>query len=277
MQLSSQFLQRILKGWYLHRISWHSAALAYYALFSFIPIAILFLTISSQLIGPSAIKGNFETTLSLYVAPSVASIVQNIIVSSYTHSSFSLSALFNVGLLLWASTNVINSLRQALHQIWELKPTRSSSFINFLWARILTLLVIVLLFLVLIFSAFITATFTAISSHLSLSISLGSISMIQIIEIFISFIIATSMLTIMYQILSDYRLSTSAVFQGSLYTSALLMLSKLGVGWYLGKSNITNAFGASGSIVAFLLWIYFTSEIILIGALIIKSFSPNRK
>lgn len=268
-------LRKIIRDWHENNLPWHAAALSYYTLFSMIPIATLFIALSWNVLGPSAIKGQLSSFLSLYVSSYFADSIEGWIAQSYRRTPQGLATLLNVAILLWGSTNLVTNLQVALHKIWNIKVA-PRSFYHILSNRLIALITVVGLSAILIISAIFSATFSILSSNFTPYAQLGNINFFQLLEIILSLCLVTILLAITYWILPERKLPWSAIFRGSAITAILLIVSKYITGWYVGVSNVTTAFGAAGSLVAFLFWVYLTTQIILIGAVIIKHQLPAK-
>lgn len=261
----SKLLHETLNAWSEHRASSKSAALAYYTLFSLTPIMILAIAVAGYFFGQQAAQGQIVAQIQALVGTSGAQAIQALLVAARDPVSGTLATIVAIALLIIGSTGVFTELKDSLDDMWGVARARHSTFLLLLKGRLESFgLVMVLAFLLLV-SLVINAALPWLEPYLrpilgSLPIPLSTISSI------ISFILIAFLFAVIYKTLPDAPLSWKDVWIGAVFTAGLFILGKYAIGLYLSYSGVASSFGAAGSVIALLLWIYYSALIFFFGA-----------
>lgn len=261
----SKLLHETLNAWSEHRASSKSAALAYYTLFSLTPIMILAIAVAGYFFGQQAAQGQIVAQIQALVGTSGAQAIQALLVAARDPVSGTLATIVAIALLIIGSTGVFTELKDSLDDMWGVARARHSTFLLLLKGRLESFgLVMVLAFLLLV-SLVINAALPWLEPYLrpilgNLPIPLSTISSI------ISFILIAFLFAVIYKTLPDAPLSWKDVWIGAVFTAGLFILGKYAIGLYLSYSGVASSFGAAGSVIALLLWIYYSALIFFFGA-----------
>ena len=254
-----------IKAWIDHRASSKGAALAFYTLFSMTPILILAIAIAGYFFGAQAAQGEIIGQIQGLVGPNGAQAVQALLAAARNPLSGLVATLVATVLLLIGATSVFAELKGSLDEMWGVTPSEHSTFIILLKTRFLSFsLVLVLAFLLLI-SLVISAALAVLERYVGTFWSSSMMALSAVSQI-ISFSVIASLFAVIYKMLPDAPLSWRDVWIGAVFTAALFSLGKYAIGLYLGNSGVASGFGAAGSLIALLLWVYYSAQIFFFGA-----------
>ncbi|HAN55111.1 MAG TPA: hypothetical protein DCQ77_02385 [Betaproteobacteria bacterium] len=254
-----------IKAWIDHRASSRGAALAFYTLFSMTPILILAIAIAGYFFGAQAAQGEIIGQIQGLVGPNGAQAVQALLAAARNPLSGLVATLVATVLLLIGATSVFAELKGSLDEMWGVTPSGHSAFIILLKTRFLSFsLVLVLAFLLLI-SLVISAALAVLERYVGTFWSSSMMALSAVSQI-ISFSVIASLFAVIYKMLPDAPLSWRDVWIGAVFTAALFSLGKYAIGLYLGNSGVASGFGAAGSLIALLLWVYYSAQIFFFGA-----------
>ena len=254
-----------LESWIDHRASSKGAALAFYTLFSLAPILILAIAVAGHFFGVEAAQGRMISEIRYLVGPNGADAVQALLVSTRDPAAgFWATALASL-LLLVGATSVFTELKGSLDELWGVEKSKLSPVSVLLRTRLLSFgLVMVLAFLLLI-SLVVSAGLSMLENYVGGVLS-SSATLFSMLSFFISFGVIASLFAVIYKMLPDAPLSWHDVSMGALFTAGLFTFGKYLIGLYLGNSAVASGFGAAGSVIALLLWVYYSAQIFFLGA-----------
>lgn len=258
-------LVQSLISWIDHRAASKGAALAFYTLFSLTPILVLAIAVAGYVFGAEAAQGEIVSQVQDLVGPNGAQAIQALLAAARNPASGMVATLIASVLLLLGATSVFAELKGSLDELWGIgKPCRSP-FGLLLRTRLLSFgLVLVLAFLLLV--SLVVSASLAILERYAHGMVGSSAAAIATISSFISFGVIACMFAIIYKTLPDAPLSWRDVWIGAAFTAALFSLGKYAIGLYLGNSGVASSFGAAGSLIALLLWVYYSAQIFFLGA-----------
>ena len=254
-----------LSSWVDHRASSKGAALAFYTLFSMTPILVLAIVFAGYVFGVEAAQGEIVAQIQGLVGPNGAQVIQALLASARDPDSGRVATLFACVLLLVGATSVFAELKDSLDEMWGIDKPSQSAFSVLLRTRLLSFgMVLVLAFLLLV-SLVISATLNLLEHH-AYGILGSSAAVLSTISSFIAFGVIACMFAVIYKTLPDAPLSWRDVWIGAVFTAGLFSLGKYAIGLYLGNSGVASSFGAAGSLIALLLWVYYSAQIFFLGA-----------
>ncbi len=254
-----------MNSWINHRASSKGAALAFYTLFSMTPILVLAIVFAGYVFGIEAAQGEIVGQIQGLVGPNGAKAIQALLAAARDPGSGRMATLVASALLLLGATSVFAELKGSLDEMWGVdKPDRSVISL-LLRTRLLSFgMVLVLAFLLLV-SLVVSAALAMLGQH-AYGILGGSADFLSTITSIISFAVIACMFAVIYKILPDAPLSWRDVWIGAAFTAGLFSLGKYAIGLYLGNSGVASSFGAAGSLIALLLWVYYSAQIFFLGA-----------
>ncbi len=259
-------LKEAATNWTHHGATTHSAALAFYFVTALAPLLILVIAFSGLFYGREAAQGEVQRELARYVGAETAGVVQQIVKASAKPNAGWTTALIGMVTLVVSATGVLAQLQDALNTVWEVAPKPKLFIRRLLKKRLVCLVLIVGAGALVLVSLAASAGVAALQTVLEARLEIGTSTLLGWADVMSSWILMAGLLAMIYRILPDVELSWREVAWGSTLTAGLFLLGKYGIGFYLGKTGATSTYGASGSIVAILLWIYYSSLIFLFGA-----------
>jgi len=254
-----------LKAWIDHRGASKGAALAFYALFSMTPILMLAIAVAGYFFGAEAAQGEIIAQLPKTVGPNGARAIQALLAAARDPVSGRLATIVAGLLLLIATTSVFAELKESLDEIWGVPLPQHPVFLSLLRTRFLAFgLVLVLAFLLLV-SLVCGAAFAVLAQFFG-GIWSSSALVLSVLSSLFSFGITACLFAVIYKMLPESPPSWHDVWVGAVVTAGLFVLGKHAVGLYLSKTGVASSFGAAGSLIALLLWVYFSAQIFFLGA-----------
>lgn len=258
-------LTESLTSWVDHRASSKGAALAFYTLFSMTPILMLSIAFAGYIFGAEAAQGEIVVQVQGLVGPNGAQVIQALLAAARDPDSGLVATLVASVLLLVGTTSVFVELKGSLDEMWGIGKPGQSAFRVLLRTRLLSFgMVLVLAFLLLV-SLVISAALAMLERHAGGVLGGSAVALATTTSI-ISFGVIACMFAVIYKTLPDAPLTWRDVWIGAAFTAGLFSLGKYVIGLYLGNSGVASSFGAAGSLIALLLWVYYSAQIFFLGA-----------
>lgn len=255
------------------------AAIAYYTVFSLPPLLLLIISIAGMVFGREAVQKNIAEQIQGLIGSGAATQVDTIVKSAASnHSSGVIGVVFGALVLVFGATGCFIALQDALNKAWHVKPDPNASGIKaFVFKRLLSLGMIVAVAFLLLVSLAMSAALSAFSGWFSqlLSANIPG-AVLHIAGEVVSFLVITVMFAAILKFLPDAKILWRDVWIGAAITAVLFTIGKTLIGLYLGKSGATSAYGAAGSLMLIVLWLYYASLIFLMGAEFTKVWAASR-
>ena len=258
-------LKCTVSEWFEHRASSKGAALAFYTLFSMAPILVLVLAIAGWFYGPQAAQGQLFNELRGLVGAQGAEAVQLVLAGARNKEEGRLATLIAGALLLFGATSVFAELKASLDDIWQVPPLTHGTAWDVIRTRLLSFGMILVLAFLLMVSLVVSAALTLLE-NLWGAYWRDAGFVVSAVNIVISFVVIAALFGVIFKMLPRVRLSWHDVTIGAMGTAALFTLGKYVIGVYIGNSGVTSSFGAAGSMIALLLWVYYSAQIFFLGA-----------
>jgi membrane protein len=250
--------------WRSDNASTLGAALAFYTIFSLAPILIIIVAVVGFILGKQSVHAYILGELSKFLGQHNADYVMSTIQSSYQAGSGLRATIVAFLLILIGATTVCVMLKDALNTMWGAK-SGSSGLLQSLKDRIMSLLIILFVGAFLFLSMVITSVISAASVYLSNYIHIP-LNLLGWLNSIISLALLSILFALLYKVLPDVEISWGDVWVGGAITAMLFALGRFLLGLYLARSTISSAYGAAGSLVVLLLWVYYSAQIIFLGA-----------
>lgn len=251
--------------WLEHRASSKGAALAFYTMFSIAPILVLVIAIAGAFYGEQAAQGELFGQLRGLVGPQGAEALQAVLAGARNQEEGKLATLVAGALLLFGATTVFAELKSSLDEIWQLPPLTQGTLWDTVRTRLLSFGMVLVLGFLLMVSLVVSAALAVLEKYWQ-GLWANATLALSVINWVIGFLVIAAMFGVIYKLLPRIALSWRDVTIGALGTAALFTLGKYGIGAYIGNSGVANSFGAAGSLIALLLWVYYSAQIFFLGA-----------
>ncbi len=250
-----------------------SASLAYYTVFSLAPLLIVLLFICGKVFGQEAIEGSIYGQIKGFVGPDSALQLQEIVKNASLSGKSNFAAVIGIITLLIGATSVFAEIQDSINSIWGLKTKPGKSIKQFITTRIASFGVIGSLGFLLLVSLGITALVEALSNQLKDRFPNVTVVVFYIINLTITFLVTSTLFAVIFKVLPDAKIKFRDVVAGAIATTLLFMLGKFGISFYISKSEVGTTYGAAGSLVVLLIWIYYSSVILFFGAEFTKAYA----
>ena len=241
------------------------AALAYYTVFALAPLLIIVIAIGGLAFGQEAAQGQILSQIEDLLGENGAKAVQAMLESARQPTTGWLATIVGIVMLVLGSTGVFAQLQDSLNTIWKVVPKAGRGIRGILRDRLLTFMMVIAVGFLLLVSLVLSAALAALGKFFNYLLPVPE-AVLHGINFVVSFGVITLMFAMIYKILPDVKISWSDVWIGAAVTSLLFSLGKFLIGLYLGKSGVASAYGAAGSLVVILVWVYYTAQILLYGA-----------
>lgn len=261
-----------IEQWFTDRATSKGAALAFYTLFSLAPVLIMVLAIAGTIFGENAARGAVFEELSGLVGKAGAEAIQLLLANARNPQAGAIASLTAFALLLIGATTVFGELKDSLDEIWRVPPSQQSSIVVFIRTRLLSFSMILVLAFLLLVSLSVNAALSMLQRYWSGYWSQASAILLPMSSA-ISFMVITGLFAAIYKVLPQVRLPWTDVIVGALVTAVLFMLGKNLIGAYLGHSEVATSYGAAGSLVALLMWVYYSAQIFFMGAELTRQYA----
>jgi membrane protein len=241
-----------------------AAALAYYTAFAIAPLLVIAIAIAGFFLGREAATNQVGQQVSGLLGETAGNAVNEMVQRASANQGTSIVAtIIGVATLLFGASGVFGELQNALNTIWEVAPKPNQGFMATVKQRFFSFAMVLGVGFLLLVSLVISTALGAIGQFFS-----GAEPTIiwKAINFVISFAVTTGMFALLFKYLPDVKVQWGDVWIGAIATALLFTIGKAALGWYLGRSSTTSTYGAAGSFVALLLWVYYTAQILFLGA-----------
>ncbi|MDB6162127.1 MAG: rane protein [Gammaproteobacteria bacterium] len=259
------------EGWLTHRASSTGAALAFYTIFSLAPVLILSIAIAGFFFGEAAARGEIVGQVGGLVGPQGAELVQSVLQNASRPDAGLIATIFSIVTLILGANTALAELKAGLDEIWDVPPERRTGFWYYVRTRLVSVGMILALGFLMLVSLVISAALAALERFSRGEMFINTV-LIWINSLF-AFVLTATLFATIYKVLPSVRLAWRDVTIGSLVTALLFTAGKFAIGVYIGNSGVASTYGAAGSVVLILIWVYYSAQILLYGAEFTRAFA----
>jgi membrane protein len=260
-------------SWVDHKDSRAGAALAYYSVFSLGPLLVIAVAIAGLVFGDEAARGEVETQLRGILGDASAKAIDAMLAGANRPQQGIIATVLGTAVLLFTALGVVVQLKDAFNTVWEVDAKKISGFRQFIRTYLVSLAAVISLGFLLLISLVFTAGLSAAGKYLSAQLPEATM---QIVGSLVSFAVIMMMFAMMFKWLPDTPVRWRDVLLGAAFTAALFEIGKLMIGIYIGKESLDSTFGAAASLVVLLIWVYYSSQIVLLGAEFTHSYATRQ-
>ena len=251
--------------WSEDKASRLGAALAYYSIFSLAPLLFVIIVLAGIFLGDQAsARTSVIHSLAAVIGADAARQIGQMVVGANKQSSGALASIIGIVMLLMGASGVFLQLQGSLNTIWKVKPKPGQGIWAIIQQRFLSLSMVFGAGFLLLISLLLTAILKAIVNSMSAYFPMAGA--LQIVTFVVSFIVITLLFVMIYEVLPDVDIRWHDVWIGAVITSLLFLIGQAALSWYLGTQSTKSVYGAAGSLVVVLLYIYYSAQIVLFGA-----------
>jgi membrane protein len=240
------------------------AALAYYAAFSIAPLLVLVMHVVGFFYKGDTLP-KIQEQVALMAGPNAAEAIVAVIRGLKSTGGSGTAAVLSLVILIIGATGMFGQLQDAMNTIWEVAPRPRRFWVDILRTRLLAFAVVIAICLVLLVSLVLTTVLANMSRYFQHLLPFTA-SVWPLVDFGVSFALTTLLFAAIFKILPDVDIGWSDVWLGAAATAALFAIGKIGIGLYLGRSSFTSAYGAAGSFLVLLAWVYYSAQILFFGA-----------
>ena len=260
-----QLLKEAIQEWQKDKASILAASLAYYTIFSLTPLLVISISIAGAIFGKKAARGEIVVQIQSLVGEEGAKLIQTALDNASSPDISNVASLISVAILLIGASGVFAQLQESLNIVWNVKAKPKASIWNFIRKRILSFSMVLAIGFLLLASLVFSAVITTLSKF-EIGIFSNFSFIWGLLDTGISFGLITLLFALIYRYLPDVKISWKDVWVGGIITALLFTLGKWGLGFYLGRASFASTYGAAGSLVVILAWVYYSAQILLFGA-----------
>jgi membrane protein len=266
-------LKNCISGFSDDKITKLSASLAYYTVFSLGPLLIVVVFLASIFFGREAVEGSIYGQIQSFVGTDTALQLQDMIKNAAISGKGNLAAIIGVITLLIGATTVFAEMQDSINSIWGLKAKPKTGWVKLIIDRLLSFGVVASLGFLLLVSLGISALIESLNNSLKARFPDAAITILYISNLLITFIVITALFSIIFKVLPDAKIRWKDILSGAITTAVLFMIGKFAISFYISKSDVGSTYGAAGSLVVLLVWVYYSAIILYFGAEFTKAFA----
>lgn len=252
-----------------------SGSLAYFTVFSIGPMLIVIIFFADLFYGREAVEGTVYGQIKGFVGAPAAEQIQQIIKSATLSGKSTITAIVGFLTLLVGATTVFAEIQDSVNIIWNLKAKPKNGWLKIVLNRLISFSVVVGLGFILLVSLIINGLIEGLMDRLQARFPDLTVIIVYIINLLITFIVITGLFTVIFKVLPDAKIKWKDVMVGAMTTAILFMLGKFGITFYIGSTNVGTTYGAAGSFVVLLVWVYYSSLILYFGAEFTKAYAAH--
>jgi membrane protein len=270
-----RLLKETFEEWQKDRVPLLAASLAYYTVFSIAPLLIIAISIAGAFFGEDAVRGEIIGQIQGLIGRDSASTIQGMLQNTQKpNSGGTIATVFGVITLLLGASGVFGQLQEALNIIWEVKPKPGRNLVKFLQARFLSSAMVLVIGFLLLVSSVLSSILVAVT-HFIKNLWPGFQFLGQSLDFLLSLFVVTLLFASIYKVLPDVKVPWRNLWVGAGVTALLFNLGKYLIGLYLGSAGVGSTYGAAGSIIIVLVWVFYSAQILLLGAEFTQVYSKH--
>ena len=258
-------IKQTIANWNEINASSKGAALAFYTMLSVAPLLVVSIGIAALAFGRQAVEGQVVWQIQNLVGRDGAEVIQSLLASASRPASGILATVIGTLMLLFGASGVFGELRDSLNAVWRVKPASGSGLRGMIRYRFFSFAMVLgigfLLMVSLLLSALLAAAGKFFGGFLPFSEAL-----LHLANLLVSFVAFSAVFALLYKTVPDVKIQWEDVWIGAAVTALLFSIGKFLIGFYIGRASVGSAYGAAGSLVVFLVWVYYSAQIFLLGA-----------
>lgn len=250
-----------------------SASLAYYTVFSLGPMLVLLISLAGIFLGQDAIEGKIFYEIKGLIGSKAALQVQEMIKNLQLSGKSTTALVISIITLAIGATSVFSDIQNSINMIWHVKAKPKRGWVKLIKDRLLSSSLIISLGFLLVVSLIVNGVIIALTDRLKIYFPDITVLLLNLINLLISFIIISSLFAIIFKVLPDVKIKWKDVRAGAIFTTIFFIIGRFLIGFYLETSGTESAYGAAGSIILILLWVYYTAAILYFGAVFTRVYA----
>jgi membrane protein len=242
------------------------ASLAFYTIFSIVPMLVVVIAVAGLLAGPSAAEGQLFSRLTGFVGADTAKALQGLLGNAYESGKGIVATVIGLATLVVGATGVFNALKSSLNRIWEIRPKPRNTLMGLLFGRLLSFSFVLGMGFLMVVSFMLSAAVTAFSGRIAELLPGAAGVIVMASSTGLSLLLTVAVFAALFKYLPDARVAWRDVVPGAALTTLLFIVGRYALTFYFALSDPTSVFGAAASLMSLLLWVYYSSQIFFLGA-----------
>jgi membrane protein len=241
-----------------------AASLAYYTVLSIAPLLVVAVSVAGLFFGEEAARGQIAQQLSAVVGPEAGKGIQTVLSNAQSPDTGTLSSVLGIVALFFGASGVFGELQSSLNEVWQVrrKPGR---FLEVLRQRFFSFSMVLGVAFLLLVSLVLSAVLTAVGDRLTHALPGGQV-LWQIVNFVVSLGVVSLLFALMFKVIPDVEIAWRDVWVGAFVTALLFAAGKFGLDMYLGRASVASPYGAAGSLIVLVIWVYYAAQILFFGA-----------
>ena len=272
----TEILKETVSQFMAERVPRMAAALAFYTTFSLAPLLIIGVAIAGLVFGNDAAEGKIVGEIAWIVGVSGARTIQELLDNARQPATGTVAAVAGVLTLLFGATGVVGELQDSLNTIWNVKSTASSGVIDVVRRRIVSFGMVLGIGFLLLVSLVLSTVVTVLTDFAGRQMTIPQ-TFLRTADLVMSLIAITALFGLIYKVIPDAKIRWRDVWWGAAAAALLFTAGKSALGFYLAHSSFASTYGAAGSLVVLLLWVYYSAQILLFGAELTQVATTSRR
>jgi len=269
-----RLLMASAKQWSDRRASTMGAALALYMIFSLAPILVLLIAVAGAFFGEDAVRSELVGQLEGVMGERGAEVVQMVLASAHESGSGFTATAISLAVLIFSATTAFAELKESLDALWDVRGSKVSGVKGLVRSRLLSFGLVLVLALFMLASLAVNAALAAAHALYGDLWDYSAFALTaRVVSWVFSFSVVTALFAVVFKLLPSTPIPWRDVIPGAVVTAALFHLGNWGIGFYLGHGAVASAYGAAGSVVALLLWVYYSAQIFFFGAVFTRQYA----
>lgn len=253
-----------------------SASLAYYTIFSLAPLLVLTISLAAIFFGQEAAEGQVFHEINGLVGDNAAAQIQTMIKNVRIQEDNTLALIIGVGTLILGATTVFGDMQHSINKIWEIKAKPKRGWVKLITDRLLSSSLVLSLGFLLIVSLIVNGLLMVFTDYIFRIFSDAAAYFTFAVDLIINFLVISTLFGVIFKFLPDVRIRWKDVRSGAIFTAILFMIGRSLIGFYIQTTGQGSAYGAAGSIIVVLLWVYYSAAILYIGASFTRAFTEYK-
>jgi membrane protein len=260
--------KRTFKDFFERKCVKLSASLAFFTIFSLPGFLIIIIWISTLFFGREVVEGSLYGQMESFIGHEAAVDLQKTIRNARVSGEGTIATIIGLVSLIFGATSVFSEIQDSINRIWHLKarPREGRGFIRLLVNRLISFSMIISLGFILLVSLILNGAMDMVLDDLMSKYPQLTVMLAYILNLVVTFFITAFIFAAIFKVLPDAKVKWKDVWVGAVVTTILFILARFGIGYYLGNNRMSSAYGAAGSVIVMLLWVYFSAMILYLGA-----------
>jgi membrane protein len=267
-------LKQVGSEWDKDNASRLAAALALYTLLSIAPLLVIAVAVAGMAFGEEAARGQISNEIAMLVGPQAGEAIQGLVARADAPTTGILSTIVGIVVLLFGASGVFGELQTALNTIWDVKPKPGRGFRGLLRDRFLSFAMVMGVAFLLLVSLVLSAALMAVTQMFRHVIDWPWLW--QGVNVLVGFAVTSALFALTFKVVPDVKVPWRDVWVGGIATALAFSLGRVALSWYVGRAATVSPFGAAGSLVALIIWVYYSAQILFFGAEFTQVYAMRR-